>query len=177
VKEGRSNRSFSAEIAFLVGGARLAIRPCLVQRGYWGKGKLQQTSEEQARVASSGPVGIVGGSAAGLFAALRLARAGRSVRLFERAERLDPTFRTLIVTHRIRDLLGSSFERSVVNQIRRFELFTDGRAATIELDSPDLIIECSSLIRVLADEAQSHGAQLELGGDSHLWKPRARASR
>jgi len=136
-----------------------------VPRSTWvlGKGKLQETSEEQARVASSGPVGIVGASAAGLFAALRLARAGRSVRLFERTERLDPTFRTLIVTHRIRDLLGSSLERSVVNEIRRFELFTDGRAATIELGSPDLIIERSLLIRALADEAQSHGTQLEFG--------------
>jgi geranylgeranyl diphosphate/geranylgeranyl-bacteriochlorophyllide a reductase len=136
--------------------------PRFTQRGYWGKGKLQQTNEEQPGT-PGGPVGIVGGSAAGLFAALRLAQAGRSVRLFERAERLDPAFRTLIVTHRIRDLLGSSFERSVVNEIRRFELFTDGRAATIQLDSPDLIIERSSLIRALADEAQGHGAQLEFG--------------
>ena len=80
--------------------------PRLIQRGYWGKGKLQQTKEEEPRGAPGGPIGIVGGSAAGLFAALRLARAGRSVRLFERTERLDPAFRTLIVTHRIRDLLG-----------------------------------------------------------------------
>ena len=143
---------------------RTAVRAArIIRREYWGKGKLQQTNEEQPGAAPDIPVGIVGGSAAGLFAALLLARAGRSVRLFERTERLDPNLRTLIVTNRIRDLLGSSLERSVVNEIRRFELFTDGRAATIELGSPDLIIERSLLIRALADEAQSHGTQLEFG--------------
>ena len=109
------------------------------------------------------PIGIVGASAAGLFTALLFARAGHSVRLFERAERLDPAFRTLIVTDRIRKLLGSSSERCAINEIRGFELFTDGRAASIPLDSPDLVIERSQLIRALADEAQSHGAQLGFG--------------
>lgn len=143
---------------------RTAVRAArIIRRDYWGKGKLQQTNEEQPGVAPDVPVGIVGGSAAGLFTALLLARAGRGVRLFERTERLDPNRRTLIVTNRIRDLLGSSLEKSVINEIQRFELFTDGRAATIQLDSPDLIIERSRLIRALADEAQSHGAQLEFG--------------
>jgi flavin-dependent dehydrogenase len=143
---------------------RTAVRAArIIRREYWGKGKLQQTNEEQPGAAPDIPVGIVGGSAAGLFAALLLARAGRSVRLFERTERLDPNLRTLIVTNRIRDLLGSSLEKSVINEIHQFELFTDGRAATIHLDSPDLIIERSRLIRALADEAQGHGAQLEFG--------------
>src|SRR5690349_22835712 len=35
-----------------------------------------------------GPIGVVGASAAGLFSALLFARAGRQVRVFERAERL-----------------------------------------------------------------------------------------
>jgi flavin-dependent dehydrogenase len=109
------------------------------------------------------PMGIVGASAAGLFTALLFARAGHKVRLFERAERLDPAFRTLIVTDRIRRLLGASSEKCAINEIRGFELFTDGRATTIPLHSPDLVIERSRLIRALADEAQSHGAQLEFG--------------
>ena len=82
------------------------------------------------------------------------------MRLFERAERLDPALRTLIVTDRIHHLLGASSEKCVINEIHGFELFTDGRAATIPLDSPDLVIERSRLIRALADEAQSHGARL-----------------
>jgi digeranylgeranylglycerophospholipid reductase len=109
------------------------------------------------------PIGIVGASAAGLFTALLLARKGRSVRLFERAERLDPAFRTLIVTDRIRKLLGASAEKCAINEIRGFELFTDGRAAQVQLACPDLVIERSQLIRALAGEARSYGAQLEFG--------------
>ncbi len=63
----------------------------------------------------------------------------------------------------MRDLLGRVAHRSIVNEIRRFELFTDGRSATIPLDRPDLIIERSQLIRDLADEATGHGASIELG--------------
>ena len=109
------------------------------------------------------PIGIVGASAAGLFTALLFARAGRNVRLFERAERLDPAFRTLIVTDRIRKLLGASSEKCAINEIHGFELFTDGRATAIPLLSPDLVIERSRLIGALAEEARGHGARLEFG--------------
>ncbi len=108
-------------------------------------------------------VAVVGGSAAGFFAAYLLARGGRSVRLVERAEQLDPTPRTLIVTSHMRDLLGPVGESSVVNEIRQFELFTDGRAATVSLQRPDLIIERARLIRGLAQQAQQAGAQVQLG--------------
>ncbi len=63
----------------------------------------------------------------------------------------------------MRDLLGPAAERSVVNEINRFELFTDGRSATVPLDRPDLIIERSQLIRGLAEDAESQGARLEMG--------------
>ncbi len=118
-----------------------------------------------------GPVAIVGGSAAGLFTAFLLARAGRSVRVFERAENLEPAARTLIVTHRMRKLLGAAAERSIVNEIRRFELFTDGRSATFALNHPDLIIERRALIQSLADEARQAGASVELGRRFHALHP------
>lgn len=108
-------------------------------------------------------VAVVGGSAAGLFTASLLARQGVPVRVFERTETWDPAARTLIVTRRMRDLLGRAAEGSVVNQIRRFELFTDGRAATVALKHPDLIIERRALIQGLAAEAQQQGATLQLG--------------
>lgn len=127
------------------------------------KHKLQETNEVRQGVTPGAQIGVVGASAAGLFTALLLARAGRNVRLFERAERLDPALRTLIVTDRIRHLLGAGSEKSAVNQIHGFELFTDGRAASIPLASPDLVLERSLLIRALAEEAQSHGVQLEFG--------------
>ncbi|HXQ26271.1 MAG TPA: NAD(P)/FAD-dependent oxidoreductase [Candidatus Acidoferrales bacterium] len=112
-------------------------------------------------------IAVIGGSAAGLFAASLLARRGAGVRVFERIETLEPAARTLIVTHRMRELLGRAAEGSIVNEIRRFELFTDGRAATIALDHPDLIIERRALIQNLAAEAQRAGAKLELGRRFH----------
>jgi len=110
---------------------------------------------------------VIGGSAAGLFAASLLARRGAGVRVFERIETLEPAARTLIVTHRMRELLGRAAEGSIVNEIRRFEIFTDGRAATIALNHPDLIIERRALIQNLAAEAQRAGAKLELGRRFH----------
>jgi flavin-dependent dehydrogenase len=108
-------------------------------------------------------VAVIGGSAAGLFTASLLARSGVPVRVFERIETLEPAARTLIVTHRMKSLLGRAAEASIVNEIRRFELFTDGRTANVALKHPDLIIERRSLIQGLAQEAQQAGATLELG--------------
>jgi flavin-dependent dehydrogenase len=119
-------------------------------------------------------VAVVGGSAAGLFTASLLARQGVEVRVMERIETLEPEMRTLIVTHRMRSLLGKAAEKSVVNEIRRFEIFTDGRAATVALKQPDLIIERRALIQSLADEAQQAGATLELGRRFHALHPNGR---
>ena len=108
-------------------------------------------------------VAVVGGSAAGFFTAYLLARRGLPVQVLEQAESLEPTPRTLIVTDRMRGLLGPAAEASILNEIRQFELFTDGRAANVSLQKPDLIIERATLIRGLADGAHSAGAQLLLG--------------
>jgi len=81
----------------------------------------------------------------------------------ERAETLEPEARTLIVTDRMRSLLGAAADCGVVNEIRRFELFTDGRAATVSLARPDLIIERRNLIQGLAEEARRAGARIDLG--------------
>jgi len=89
------------------------------------------------------------------------------VRVFERDETLEPSERTLIVTHRMRSILGRAAESSVLNEIHRFELFTDGRAATIALKDPDLIIERRRLIQDLAEEARKAGARVELGRRFH----------
>jgi flavin-dependent dehydrogenase len=109
------------------------------------------------------PVAVVGGSAAGFFTAYLLARRGVSVQVFEQSEQLDAAERTLIVTQRMNDLLGAAGKDSIVNEVRRFELFTDGRAASIDLAQPDLIIERARLIRSLANHAQQAGAEIHLG--------------
>jgi flavin-dependent dehydrogenase len=119
-------------------------------------------------------VAVVGGSAAGLFAASLLARQGIPVRVFERIETLEPEERTLIVTNRMLALLGRAAQKSVVNEIRHFELFTDGRAATVTLKHPDLIIERRTLIQGLAEEAQRSGASIELGRRFHALHPNGR---
>src|SRR5438128_2081437 len=103
-------------------------------------------------------VAVIGASAAGLFAAYLLARKGVDVRVFEQAERLDPPPRTLIVTSRMRDVLGRLGERAIVHEIRRFELCTDGRVGTIHLERPDLVVERSLLVRELAGQAEAAGA-------------------
>src|SRR5450755_731606 len=76
-------------------------------------------------------VTVVGASAAGLFAACLLAKRGTPVEVLERSETLNPEARTLIVTSRMRGLLGEMADGCTVNQIRRFELFTDGRSAQV----------------------------------------------
>jgi digeranylgeranylglycerophospholipid reductase len=103
---------------------------------------------------------VVGGSAAGLYTAAELARGGRGVRVLESKPALEPASRTLIVTNHFRNQLGSSAGASILNEIRRFELFTDGRSAQIALSKPDLIIERARLIPALAREAQQAGANL-----------------
>jgi flavin-dependent dehydrogenase len=128
-----------------------------------GKVTLHQEIEKGSEGQSVRQVAVIGGSASGFFTASLLARAGCSVDVLERSEQLDPTPRTLIVTSHMRDLLGEVGERAVVNEIRKFELFTDGRKAFVPLDRPDLIIERSRLIQGLADEAQKNGARISFG--------------
>ncbi len=111
----------------------------------------------------SSPVAVIGGSAAGLYTAWLLSRGGRHVRVYERTERLEPSPRTLIVTCRMREILGSLGEPSVVNEIRRFDVYSDGRSAEFSLHQPDLIIERSTLIRKLAERAAAAGAEVVLG--------------
>ncbi|HLK05122.1 MAG TPA: NAD(P)/FAD-dependent oxidoreductase [Candidatus Acidoferrum sp.] len=120
---------------------------------------------------------VVGGSAAGLFAAARLARGGKAVRVLDSKPELDPAPRSLIVTHHFRNQLGEAAAASVKNEIRRFELFTDGRSAQIALRNPDLIIERAKLIPALAADAQQHGANLNFDTRFLGLGPNARALR
>ena len=113
-----------------------------------------------------GGVIVVGGSAAGLLTAARVAAGGREVRVLDAKSGLDPAPRSLIVTHHFREQLREVASSSIVNEIRRFELFTDGRSAEVALRRPDLIIERARLIPALANEASKAGAKLSF--DSHF---------
>ncbi len=128
-----------------------------------GKVTLQQGIKKEMGSKTGPQVAIVGGSASGFLTASLLAKAGCSVEVLERAEQLDPTPRTLIVTSHMRTLLGRVGEPAIVNEIRKFELFTDGRSAQVQLQRPDLIIQRARLIRDLADEAKGNGAKVSFG--------------
>jgi len=116
-------------------------------------------------------VAIIGGSAAGFFTASLLAQEGLPVRIFETSDSIAPSPRTLIVTSHVSDLTGSLCEGTVINKIRHYELFADGRFATISLRRPDLVIERSELIQQLATRAQANGAQILTGRHFLSFKP------
>jgi flavin-dependent dehydrogenase len=82
------------------------------------------------------------------------------VRVLESRPGFEPASRSLIVTDHFRTQLGAAASESIVNEIRRFELFTDGRSAQVALTRPDLIIERSRLIPALAHSAERAGAKL-----------------
>ena len=121
---------------------------------------LPANQQAPGRKPQSDEVIVVGGSAAGFYAAAKVAQGGKRVRVLESKRGLEPAPRTLIVTNHFRNQLGASAKESILNEIRRFELFTDGRSAQVALSKPDLIIERAKLIPGLAREAQESGAQI-----------------
>lgn len=121
-----------------------------------------QSTETRFRRSGEKEVLVVGGSAAGLYTAAALAAAGKPVRVLESRPGIEPAARSLIVTDQFRSQLGPAASQIIVNEIRRFELFTDGRSAQVALSRPDLIIERSRLIPALASQAQQAGATLSL---------------
>ena len=108
-------------------------------------------------------ISIIGASSAGLFTAFQLAQKGVGVRVFEAKESINHSPQTLIVTSYMQDLIGSLCKGAVINTIRRFQLFTDGRVATISLRRPDLVIERSILINELEAQAKATGAKVLTG--------------
>lgn len=118
---------------------------------------MKDTQAQQGNSGHTPEVIVVGASAAGLFTAANVARGGRAVRVLESKPQLEPASRTLIVTDHFRTQMAAVAQGSVINEIRRFELFTDGRSAQIALKKPDLIIERSRLITALAREAEHAG--------------------
>jgi flavin-dependent dehydrogenase len=126
----------------------------------WDVRKLGNPGTQDRPARNGREVIVVGASAAGLFTAVNVARGGRRVRVLESKPQFEPARRTLIVTDQFRRQMGASARESIINEIRRFELFTDGRSAQVSLARPDLIIERSRLIPALAQEARQAGADL-----------------
>jgi len=123
---------------------------------------VQEKAQTLPNPRDDGEVVVVGASAAGLYAAAKLAQSGRRVRVLDAKPEFDPAPRSLIVTHHFRNQMNGEAATSIRNEIRRFELFTDGRSAEIALQQPDLIIERARLIPALARASQQAGAKFSM---------------
>jgi flavin-dependent dehydrogenase len=103
---------------------------------------------------------VVGASTSGLFAAHLLAKGGAEVEVYERMNTLGSPSRTLIVTGKLNKVLGFVPEEAITNKIEYLELFSRARSVRVTLGSPDLIIERSKLIELLARMAVTSGAKI-----------------
>lgn len=108
-------------------------------------------------------IAVVGASSAGLLAAERLARAGRSVAVFERQPALRHPRRTYIITPQIRRVLGHVPPSAVLHATPVLELISPGARAAVTLRDPDLIVERQELAARLAERAEAAGARLHFG--------------
>ena len=106
---------------------------------------------------------VIGASAAGLHTACLLAQGGMPVLLFDSSEDLGSPARTLIVTHRIKDALGSIPSQAIVNRTSKLQLRSAGQSTRIQLNQPDFIVERQELIRLLASEARAAGVEIQRG--------------
>jgi flavin-dependent dehydrogenase len=106
---------------------------------------------------------IIGASTPGLFAAYLLAREGVEVEVYERAHALRGLQRTLIVTDKLKDVLGFAPDEAILNEVRYVEMFSKSRSTRLELERPDLIVERENLVRLLARLAEAAGARVLLG--------------
>jgi len=106
---------------------------------------------------------VVGASIAGLHAARRLARSGKSVAVFDRQAELNPARRTLIVTPELRRVLPDIPEEAVLHQTGRIKLSSPNATGEVSLRDPDLIVERAAIIRWLFREAVDAGVTMHLG--------------
>jgi flavin-dependent dehydrogenase len=106
---------------------------------------------------------IVGASGAGLFAAWRLAAAGRRVLVCERRAKPCWAPRTLIVTDQLRWIWPSFPDAFLRHRIIAFELWAGSTRIRIPLARPDWVVERAELLSGLAQLATHAGAEIRWG--------------
>jgi len=106
---------------------------------------------------------IAGGSAAGLFAAARLAQAGARVIVLERASEVGARTRTLIVTRELERVLGFRPSVAIVHAVMHMDMHSRARKASVTLRESDWIIDRGSMNRLLFERAAAAGAEVALG--------------
>ena len=124
---------------------------------------MNQEKLQVESVHNTADVDVIGGSAAGLFAAYLLAREGKQVRLFDANDVLHTESRTLITTSRLAEVLGFLPREAICNEINRIDLFSPGRSVTIPMKQPDLVVERSAVVRLLARKALDAGVEIRGG--------------
>lgn len=103
-------------------------------------------------------VAIIGASSAGLYAAEKLARAGRRVAVFEQRNSTEPARRTLIVTPHFERVLEGLPAQLISHRTPHMRVVTAGASFQIRLRKPDLIVDRRTVIAVLLQRAKSAGA-------------------
>ncbi|MGB9698515.1 MAG: NAD(P)/FAD-dependent oxidoreductase [Thermodesulfobacteriota bacterium] len=107
-------------------------------------------------------VTVIGASLAGLFLAHSLAKEGVEVEVYEQRDRLGWPPRTLIVTHKLKEVLGFNPEEAILNKVEYMEIFSQAKAVKLKLGHPDLVVERGRLIELLAGRAKEVGAKIIL---------------
>lgn len=108
-------------------------------------------------------IAVAGASIAGLFTAYRLARAGKEVHIFEAQAPFQPAERTLIVTPAFLRLLDFDAGEAILHRIEAFELISRAASARIQLCEPDIVLERSRFMHLLADRAAAAGVHMHWG--------------
>ncbi len=120
-------------------------------------------------------IAVIGASGAGLFAAWRLAAAGRPVVVY--AGQGEPRWasRTLIVTDMLQRHWPGFPEPLLRHPITAFELWAGGTCLRLPLRRPDWVVERAEILAGLAALAQGAGATIRWGWrfvgweDGALW--------
>ena len=108
---------------------------------------------------------VIGASSAGLYAAEILAKSGKRVAVFERAESFAPDIRTYIITPGLFRVMPDVESELVLHKINAIHLQTGRESAVIQLSSPDLIVERVQLITTLLNRAKNAGVDLHFGSE------------
>jgi digeranylgeranylglycerophospholipid reductase len=106
---------------------------------------------------------VVGASCAGLRTAELLAEAGQKVLVVERRQRIDRLTRTWIVTEQLEPVLGFTPHHSIVHRTGVMRMYAGSGVRDVRLASPDLIVERSRILPMLAERAAAAGAELRFG--------------
>ncbi|MGQ9695999.1 MAG: NAD(P)/FAD-dependent oxidoreductase [Thermodesulfobacteriota bacterium] len=107
-------------------------------------------------------VTVIGASLAGLFLAHALAKEGMEVEVYDKLNRLGWPPRTLIVTHKLKEVLDFDLEEAILNKIEYMEIFSKSKSVKLKLSHPDLVVERKKLIELLAGRAIEAGARIIL---------------